>query len=153
MALYLVQHGIAQPKEVDPEKGLSEEGLLAVKRIAEAAKGHGVSVKIIKHSGKTRARQTAEIFAGALKPSGGVVHAGGLAPLDDVGDVAAELDARADVMLVGHLPFLERLTSYLLTGSVQSPVCKFQNGGIVCLDVEPESGGWFIKWTLLPRIE
>jgi phosphohistidine phosphatase len=55
-------------------------------------------------------------------------------------------------MLVGHLPFMERLTSYLITGSIDKPVLKFQNGGIVCLDKDVDSGFWIIRWTLMPKI-
>ena len=72
MALYLVQHGKSLSKEVDPQKGLSEQGSAEVKRIADAAKGYNVQVGSICHSGKTRARQTAEIFASALEPQQGI---------------------------------------------------------------------------------
>jgi phosphohistidine phosphatase len=55
-------------------------------------------------------------------------------------------------MLVGHLPFMERLTSYLITGSIDIPVFKFQNGGIVCMDKDPDSRSWLIRWALMPKI-
>ncbi|MBT4364970.1 MAG: hypothetical protein HOD17_10835 [Desulfobacteraceae bacterium] len=55
-------------------------------------------------------------------------------------------------MIVGHLPFLDRLTSFLITGSVDKSVFKFQNGGIVCLIKEPENDSWVIKWALMPDI-
>lgn len=51
MAIYLVQHGKSLPKEVDPEKGLSAEGLAEVRRMAEVAKGYRVVVSQILHSG------------------------------------------------------------------------------------------------------
>jgi phosphohistidine phosphatase len=56
-------------------------------------------------------------------------------------------------MLVGHLPFMERLTSYLITGSTDKPVFKFQNGGILCMDQDMDTHTWFIKWALMPYIE
>lgn len=56
-------------------------------------------------------------------------------------------------MLVGHLPFMERLTAYLITGSIERPVFRFQNGGIVCLDETPDKQSWVIKWSLMPHIE
>ncbi len=152
MALYLVQHGKSMPKDQDPQKGLSEEGIAETERIAGVAKGYGLQVSTITHSGKTRARQTAEIFSTALIPEGGVQEASGLNPLDDVAAVAATLDSTKNIMLVGHLPFMERLTSYLITGSVQKPVFKFQNSGIVCLDHDPVVESWVIKWTLMPNI-
>ena len=57
-----------------------------------------------------------------------------------------------NLMLVGHLPFMERLTSHLITGSSENLVFKFQNGGIVCLDQDPGTDTWFIKWALMPNI-
>ncbi len=152
MALYLVQHGKSLPKDVDPEKGLSEEGISEVKRIAKVAKGHNVMVFTIKHSGKKRARQSAEIFASALSPRYGVEESKGLNPLDDVVTIADRVDSGDNVMLVGHLPFMERLTSYLVTGSADNTVFRFQNGGIVCLDKDAGGVSWVIKWTLVPRI-
>jgi phosphohistidine phosphatase len=152
MSLFLVQHGKSLPKDVDPEKGLSDEGKEEVKRIASLAREHAVKVSAIKHSGKKRARETAEIFAEVLDPGGGVQGIEGLAPLDDV----TKLNVKADenVMLVGHLPFMEKLTSYLVAGSSERPqVLKFQNGGIVCLDRDEEANSWFIKWTLFPRVD
>jgi phosphohistidine phosphatase len=48
---------------------------------------------------------------------------------------------------------MERLTTYLTTGSAKgAAVLKFQNGGIVCLDQDPDNHTWFIKWTLMPHI-
>jgi phosphohistidine phosphatase len=152
MALYLVQHGQSLPKDKDPQKGLSEEGISETKRIAEIAKGCGVPVAGITHSGKTRARQTAEIFASALEPAGGLQERSGLNPLDDVTVFAGDIDSAENRMFVGHLPFMERLTAHLITGSIEKPVFKFQNSGIVCLDMDPDTRSWVIKWTLMPHI-
>ena len=152
MALFLVQHGQSLPKDVDPDQGLSDEGIAETDRIANVAKNYGVNVKIIKHSVKTRARQTAEIFAAALKPDGNIQEIIGIKPMDDVSAVAEKISPQDDVMLVGHLPFMERMTSHLITGTIEKPVFKFQNSGIVCLDQDPETKSWFIKWTLMPHI-
>jgi len=152
MALYLVQHGKSLPKDVDPDQGLSQEGVAETKRIANMAKEYGVTVKSIKHSAKTRARRTAEIFASALNPGGDIQETSGIKPLDDVAAFAENIQAQDDVMLVGHLPFMERMTSFLVTESIEKPVFKFQNSGIVCLDKDPETQSWFIKWSLMPHI-
>ena len=152
MALYLVQHGRSLPKDVDPDQGLSDEGVAETKRIAEVARGYRVSVSLIQQSGKKRARQTADIYADALNPAGGVAEVSGLKPLDDVAAFAASLDAAANTMLVGHLPFMERMAAYLVTGSADKPIIRFQNSGIVCLDQNPDTGAWMIIWTLMPRI-
>ena len=153
MALFLVQHGTSALQEIDPECSLTDDGRDTVERIARSAAGHKIEVSLIKHSGKTRARQTADIMAYFLKPPGGVHEASGLDPLDDVALAAKGLPGAENVMLVGHLPFMERLVSYLITGSTDRIVVKFQNGGIVRLDRAPETGVWFLKWTLMPEID
>ena len=65
---------------------------------------------------------------------------------------ADDIEISDNLMLVGHLPFMERLASYLITGSIEKPVFKFQNGGILCMDKDPETKTWFIKWSLMPDI-
>lgn len=152
MALYLVQHGKSLPKETDPGQGLSEEGIAETRRIAEVAAGYRVAVKAIHHSPKERARQTAEIFAAALSPAEGIRQIEGIKPLDDVATVAQGLAPASDVMLVGHLPFMARMTAYLVTGRTEPAIFKFQNSGIVCLDRLPEDENWQIQWALMPKI-
>jgi phosphohistidine phosphatase len=153
MTLYLVQHGQSLPKDVDPDQGLSEIGAAETERIAGVAKDYHINVKLILHSVKTRARKTAGILASALNPTNGAKEVEGLKPMDDVAAFASSLNPDTNTMLVGHLPFMERMTSYLVTGSIDKPVFKFQNSGIVCLDQDPETKSWVITWTLMPTIK
>jgi len=152
MTLYLVQHGQSLPKDVDPDQGLSEIGVAETERIAGVAKNYHINVKLILHSVKTRARKTADILASALNPTNGAKEVEGLKPMDDVAAFAAALNPDHNTMLVGHLPFMDRMASYLVTGTIDKPVFKFQNSGIVCLDKDPASESWVIVWTLMPKI-
>lgn len=155
MALYLVQHGISAAKEVDPEKGLSEEGIEQTLSIAQVAAGYGPEIGIVVHSGKKRARQTAEIMHEKLLVQKPLTQVQGIAPLDDVQPFAQTVELGENRMVVGHMPFMERLVSYLTTGSQDIRVYRLQNSGIVCLDASEDENGkldWFIKWTLNPRI-
>lgn len=151
MALYLVQHGKNLSKEIDAEQSLSEEGIREVERIGDTAKSYDVLVGGIRHSGKKRAKQTADIFAEKLAVSD-VAEAEGLKALDDPAEFARQLNSGENMLLVGHLPFMERMASYLTTGSPDYTVFKFQNGGILCLDQLPDSEYWAIVWALMPRI-
>lgn len=148
MAIYLVQHGKNLPKDVDPDKGLSEEGRNDVEYVAATAKKLDLNIGSIRHSGKKRARETAEIFQSILGSREGVREMSGLAPTDDVTTLAANLDQYEKTMFVGHLPFMEKLVAYLIRGSAETPVIKFRNGGIVCLD--QEAGEWIIQWVIPP---
>ncbi len=152
MLLYLVQHAPARGKEEDPARGLSDEGIAVAERIAGVAAGYRVRVSRIVHSGKKRARQTAEIFGAALAPPQGIVAREGLDPHDDVKGFLETIAGEDEVMVIGHLPFLSRLASYLITDDPDQPVFLFQNGGIVCLTALPEAARWAIKWALMPNI-
>jgi phosphohistidine phosphatase len=149
--IYLVQHGEAEPESVDPARPLSERGRGDVQCVAARAGRLALEVQQIRHSGKTRAEQTAALFADALSPPDGVVSVSGLAPKDDVVPVANALAGESrPVMLVGHLPFLERLISCLVTGDAERPVVRFRNGGVVCL--ERKDAGWLVAWILTPEM-
>ena len=152
MALYLVQHGKSLPKDIDPDQSLSDQGIAETKSIAGTAKKYGIHISTIKHSGKTRAEQTAEIFAAAWEPEKHMSAVPGMKPLDDVSAFATDIAVNENVMLIGHLPFMERMASFLITGSIDKPVCKFQNSGIVCLDKDRDTHSWIIIWTLMPTI-
>ena len=152
MAIYLVQHGISVSKDVDPDPGLSEQGRHDVQLIANVAASYNILPDQIKHSGKQRAKETAEIFKKTLKTNTKITQMKGIKPLDDVVSFAQNLDGTKNLMIVGHLPFLERLTAFLTTGNQDVSVFKFQNGGIVCLEQLPPPYGWVIKWALMPNI-
>lgn len=150
MAIYLIQHGRSLPKEEDPSQGLSPEGSKEVALIAGVAANYGVTPEVIYHSGKKRSEETANILAEHCEVVTGVEQRTGLKPLDDV--VAFTEDLKNDnAMYVSHLPFLEKLLSLLVTGTIDQRIVKFQNGGLLCLDQE-ETASWYIKWMLMPNI-
>ena len=151
MALYIVQHGKSLSTEIDPERGLSQDGVKEVTLIANVAKGYQTQVSDIWHSGKKRAIQTAEIFASILNFREGLVEKTDLGPMDDVKTVAGAI-TNNNTMIVGHLPFLEKLISYLVTGTEDFEIFKLQNGGLVCLDQTEGGVYWHIKWALMPNI-
>jgi phosphohistidine phosphatase len=151
MKIYLVQHGEAEPKTVDPARPLTAQGRQDVQQVAAFAARLGLEVEQIRHSGKTRAEQTAEILGEVLSPAGGVVTVSGLAPNDDVRPVAEALTRESQtVMLIGHLPFLARLVGLLVTDNPDRSVVQFRNAGIVCLTREED--GWLVAWILTPEM-
>ena len=152
MTLYLVQHGKAVPKEQDPEEPLSEQGLQEVEDVARVAKNKGARLDKIEHSPKLRAKQTAETFEKYLNPGQGTSQREGIKAKDDPTILGSEISSDQDLMLVGHLPFMEKLASYLLTGQTERRVVKFQNGGIVALDRDEGSGEWMLRATIFPYV-
>ena len=155
MALFLVQHGISANKDVDPKKGLTDQGRVETERIAQVANGYGIRVEKIVHSGKNRAEQTATVYQDALSVKTPLQSISGINPLDDVRAFAESINPETNLMVVGHMPFMQRLVSHLTTGFEEIRVYQFQNSGIVCLDKSEGTDGkfdWFIKWTLNPNI-
>ncbi len=151
MVIFLVQHGLCFDKATDPTRSLSPEGRLEITKIARQAADCGITVNVIYHSGKLRAQQTAELFAGPLQ-AGRIESINGLNPSDDVGAFVDNHPLPDRTMLVGHLPFMERLASLLIAGRPEPNVVKFQNAGIVCLE-QNETHDWHVKWTIMPVIE
>ena len=150
-SLYLVQHGEATTESVDPRRPLSASGRATVERVAAWAARVGLKVDQIRHSGKLRAQETATIFAGKLGPHEGIMVQQGLAPNDDVQPVAEAMAGwPGSVMLVGHLPFLTRLSSMLLASDPQQQLVRFCYGGLVGLVQEDQK--WIIACVVPPEL-
>lgn len=147
MLIYLVQHGKALDKAVDPDRSLSAQGKAELQTIAQQARSGGVKVSLIQHSGKLRAKQTAEFYASSLAVKT-VRSIDGIQPKDNVIEFIKNHELKDHMMLVGHLPFMQKLAAYLVNGNEDHQVVRFQNGGIVCLE-QDEAGHWYIKWTVL----
>ena len=151
MHFYLVRHGEAKADTEDPARPLSDRGREEVRRVARHAGTLRLEVAEIRHSGKLRARQTAEIMAEHLAPRRGVHEAEGLAPSDDPEEARAELEAAKEpLMLVGHLPHLSRLASALLVGDPEREIIRLEAGAIACL--EKANMGFRLLWILSPEL-
>jgi len=154
MPLYLVQHAAALPKDQDPERPLAPEGRQAAEKVGAFLAARDIRPQRIEHSGKLRARQTAEIMAAHIQPPEGVHEAESLTPLDDVDETIDRLgDGSQDVMLVGHLPHLSRLAAALVTDTEEPPVARFRMGGVLCLEPgEGEDDTWVVAWMIVPEL-
>ena len=152
MKLYLVQHGEASPKEIDPDRSLTQQGRKDIERLAEFLGRAGIGVERVIHSGKLRASQTAELLAAVVAPSVGLETNDHIRPNDDPRSIdwVKETGGR-DSMIVGHMPFMGRLVSLLLADSPESPFAAYQPGTVVCLESGTE-GGWQINWMIRPEL-
>lgn len=152
MKLYLVQHAKAASKNVELQRPLTEEGRREIQKVAAFVKPLGLCVDYLWHSGKKRAVQTAEILAEVVRINKEQTVRNGLGPNDDAAVLGDELaSTEEDIMIVGHMPFLSKLTSLLLAGSEAANVVAFRNGGIVSLS-RSEGNQWQIDWVITPEI-
>jgi len=133
----LVHHADALSPVEDSQRPLSERGFAHAEALAVSAREAGIKPAAIWHSGKLRARQTAEAFYRACNPFADFRMVRGLRPEDDPETVRAELAAESrDVLLVSHMPFLPGLLRALAPDSV-----PFPQHGIVVLD-RGDDGQW-----------
>ncbi len=152
MRLFLVQHGDAVAKSVDPDRPLSQAGRRDVARLAAFLAESRIGATRVLHSGKTRARETAEILARALAPEAEIEAASGLDPNHPTDALARRVAGWADdTLVVGHLPFMDRLVARLVAGDEAVSVAAFRPGGLVCLE-RAEAGGWSIAWMIRPEL-
>lgn len=176
MELYLVQHGESKKEDEDPARPLTERGRTEVERVARAVARLRLDVEEIVHSGKLRARETAEILGAHLLPTRGPLEMAGLSPKDDPSAAReAIVKATGPLVVVGHLPHLSRLTSLLVTGDTGKEIVTFRMGAMVCLSGEGPgtdaaaagktksdragtqpagsgAGSWRLRWILTPEL-
>lgn len=149
MKLYLVQHGLAVDKKIDPDRPLSEEGKKDVQRIAGFLTRSGMQVSNVLHSGKTRAQQTADILASTLG-QGSTEKLDHISPNDALEPAIEVIQSlNEDTMLVGHLPYMQRMVSFLLAGN-EATGFHYLPGSIVCLN-QTETG-WEMNWMVRPDL-
>ena len=148
MILYLVHHGDAVGPEIDPRRPLSEAGRQAVERVATEAATRGARPAVVWHSGKLRARQTAEIFWRACNALAECSATRDLQPADPPAWMADRLKGESrDVMIVGHFPHLPLLLTSLLANGDESPG-HFPLHGVVATSTSDEGQTWTELWRI-----
>ncbi len=151
MKVLLIRHAQSKPKEQEDDPTLSEIGWSQIRKTAAFTAKHTDSeVKAILHSGKARARQTAEVLGEHLKPLNPLKESDGLRPMDSPEIWAKRLSQRHDnIALVGHLPHMAKLAALLLCKSSSDPMIEFTPATIVCLNRD-DKGNWKLEWIVNP---
>lgn len=145
--IVLTHHGRALRREVEPTQPLSVPGRVASQHLAAAAAAQGVRPDVIWHSGKFRARQTAELFWHACNPDAAIAVARGLQPTDPPGVMRTRLDNDdRSILLVGHLPHLARLLRVLRGETPDGAIIDFPSHG--CVALRQQGGQWQELWRL-----
>jgi phosphohistidine phosphatase len=156
--LYLVRHGLAEERgdawPDDTKRPLSAEGMSRMRRAARGLARIGIGLDLVLTSPLVRARQTAEILAGALEPRPSLVTIDSLAPEGVYTTLVADLEKHARktrIALVGHEPGIGELAARLI-GSRHS--IEFKKGAVCRVDVDgiPPSGPGDLRWLLTPKI-
>ena len=147
--VFLVHHADAVAGNVDHMRPLSPKGVAQAERVAQLLAERGAKPATIWHSGKLRARQTAEACWRALNPAADFAAARGLQPEDDPDTIAVALAAdERDVLLASHMPFLPALLHRLTTGRRDRMSAPFPLNGAVAL--ERNGDVWVEVWRVSP---
>jgi len=156
--LYLIRHGLAEERGPawpdDNKRPLTDHGISRLRRAGRALARLGLTPDVVLTSPLVRARQTAEIVAGAFSPHPPIVNVDALGPggaMPAVGAEIAKHARRPHIFLVGHEPGMGELAAWLL-GS-RRPV-EFKKGGICRIDVEGATlrGAGVMRWMVTPKI-
>ena len=148
MRVVLVHHGEAVGPEVDPRRPLSPWGREAVERLARDAAARGVKPAVVWHSGKLRAKETAEAFWRACNPFAEFSATRDLQPEDPPEWIRDRLRGESrDILLAGHYPHLPRLLALLLD------TASFPQNGVVALRSDDEGETFSEEWRRDPRAD
>ena len=151
MKLYLMRHGEAEGVYEGDGPSLSARGESEVSQIGEALSSKKIQLDHIYHSGKLRARQTADIVGNKLSADIPISEKEGLKPNDPVSVFAKDLnDESGNILVVGHLPFVSKLTSYLLAETESELMFNFSPASVSCLEYA-HSFGWNLHWLIDPE--
>ena len=147
MLLYLVHHGDAVGPDVDPRRPLSTAGRADVERLAALAAARGAKPEVVWHSGKLRAKQTAEAFWRACNALAEFSATRDLQPDDPPQWMRDRLRGEArDILIAGHFPYLPRLLALLVTGGEAGS--DFPQHGVVALSTADEGSTWEETWRI-----
>lgn len=151
MRLYLMRHGEAEFGPVDDERPLASEGRESAARTARALARLEPGLQRVLHSGKRRARETAEIVTASVNGAGLPQEIPGLGPDDDPECAAETLLAEpVTTLAVGHLPHLGRLASLLTTGDPDRAIVRLPAGTLI--ELSNEDGAWRLVAVLPPDV-
>ncbi len=147
--VYLVHHADAVPPGVDHMRPLSTRGQAQAARVAAAAQAHAAVPAMIWHSGKLRARQTAEACLRVLNPFAQFSAVRGLQPDDDPETIVIALVAEArDVLIASHMPLLPALLQRLISGRRDCAPVEFPLNG--CVALRKDGDLWVEQWRVSP---
>jgi phosphohistidine phosphatase len=147
--LYLVHHGDAVGPDVDPRRPLSERGREHVDRLAAEAAARGARPSVVWHSGKLRARQTAEAFWRACNALAGFSAMRDLQPDDAPEWIRDRLRGETrDILIAGHYPHLPGVLRLLTPAAAGDHSAPFPQHGMVAVQTDDEGKTWREIWRL-----
>lgn len=157
MKLYLLRHAEAQSTYPDEDRILNERGRKTVIALAKLLKAKDIiDFDEIHHSTLARTGETAQIFSTEMNLDIPLIEIKGLAPTDNVQSLVDQIhEEEKNIMLVGHLPQLAVLASYLVTKGTGPIIFDLNTCGLIALERfdnhsinEDDDPLWVVQWML-----
>ncbi|MCY3907293.1 MAG: phosphohistidine phosphatase SixA [Anaerolineaceae bacterium] len=149
MRLYLLRHGKAEAHNVsDAQRRLTPAGVRRMEWAAQVMARLKIRPARIFSSPRVRSRQTADIVAAALG-----VEVAERQTLDygfnaaNLPALLAELPTDADLLCVGHNPFLPMVVQELSGAQV-----SMKPGGLARLKLDDDARHGILEWLITPRV-
>lgn len=161
MNVFVLRHGEAGTRVTMPskdfERPLTEAGRDDIESIASSLRDLHVEFDRVATSPLQRAKETAEIVASTYKTNSPKLEIWEeLRPEGNRQDTIQHLSRLrqdADVLLVGHEPYLSSLVGELITGGSTSAKISLKKGGLAKIQIHsfaPKPSGE-LRWLLTPR--
>lgn len=151
MKIYLVRHGESVPEGDDNERSLTKKGMEDVKKLAHFIDPLHIHVAKILQSEKCRAQQTASILSSSVQFNMIETYSELDLPKLIRSMIKVLYAEKIDLMLVGHLPYLEHLVGWLVVEDENKRLITFKTATMVCLE-QKDQLEWVISWMINPEL-
>ena len=152
MKIYLMRHGEAEPFGQDKDRILSTAGKNDVNNLSHFLKQQPLKVTHFFHSNKMRAIETASIMSTAIHSTYPMTERQELDSDASIQLLLTELPAwEGNVFLVGHMPYMGKLASYLSTANENLAHFAIEPGCLLCLESAGYKSQWQLAWMINPR--
>ena len=140
----LVHHADAVDAAIEPQRPLSATGREQAAFVANALLSRAVKPACVWHSGKLRARQTADAIWKTCNPLAELTAIRGLLPDDPPDWIKDRLTGETrTVVVVGHMPHLPRVVQALMRNIDEARIGFPAHGAIALEEVDE---GWVERW-------
>jgi phosphohistidine phosphatase len=157
--VFFLRHGEAGRRITIPskdfERSLTASGVAEIEEIAESMKDMDIEFDKFASSPLARARETAEIVSKVYKQAGKLEMWDELKPEANRLDLYRRLSKMkqdADVLLVGHEPFMTTVISEIISGSLSAKI-SLKKAGLARVQIDsftPKASGE-LRWLLTPK--
>lgn len=137
MRFIIVRHGEAEHENEDDRRKLTAKGRKEADSVGRYLKNTNINPRYIIHSGKQRSLESALRISEILDVTDRLhfeKNAGPDGDLHDIMDIV--MNAEESVILVSHIPLVNRISNFVLSDINYGTTLRFDTGTVLILDRE-----------------